>query len=159
MNTLCVFMCACVCVYMCAFVCECVCVCVRVCECACVYMCVFVRVRACVRVQEEIATLYDSFRKNNDGKNLLSAARSPAVLFTVSMIFYVASTILGLLGLESLASLSNLLMFLFIGLLLMWVYTRYSGEHRQLAIHIDQLAEVLWEHVSGLFIAGWVGGG
>lgn len=99
------------------------------------------------QLQEEIATMHESFCKHNEGKNLLSAARTPAVLFGTVVIFYVLSTFLGLLGLESLASLANLGVLGFLLLMGVWVFVRYSGEHRDLAIHIDQLADILWEHV------------
>ncbi|KAK7103242.1 atlastin-2-like isoform X3 [Littorina saxatilis] len=99
------------------------------------------------QLQEEVETLYDNYKKHNEGKNLFSAARTPAVLFSVMVIFYVLSAALGIIGLESLANLANLGMFVFLILMVTWFYIRYSGEHRQLAMHIDQLAEVLWDNM------------
>ena len=66
------------------------------------------------------------------------------------MVFYVAASVLGLIGITSLANLANLGMFIFLALLVTWLYVRYSGEHRQLGVHIDQLADLLWENVSSL---------
>ena len=97
--------------------------------------------------------MYGNFCKHNDGKNLFSAARTPAVLFTVMVVFYIGAAVMGLVGLESIANLCNLLMFVFLILLLTWFYIRYSGQHRQLAIHIDQLADILWDNVSGAPVA------
>ncbi|KAL8613745.1 hypothetical protein ACOMHN_029602 [Nucella lapillus] len=99
------------------------------------------------QLQEEILTMYESLCKNNEGKNLLSAARTPAVLFGTVIIFYIISTFLGVLGLESLSSLATLCMLVFLVLLGVWIFVRYSGEHREVGITIDQLADILWEHV------------
>ncbi|KAL8564557.1 hypothetical protein ACOMHN_003315 [Nucella lapillus] len=99
------------------------------------------------QLREEIATMYENFCKHNESKNLFSAARTPAVLFTCMVVLYMAAAVLGLLGLESLASLTNLFMLIFLVLLATWLYARYSGEQRQLAMHIDQLANVLWDNV------------
>ena len=68
-------------------------------------------------------------------------------MFTVVVIFYVVSGALGVIGLESLANLANLAMLIFLILLTTWLYLRYSGEHRNLTVAIDQLADVIWENV------------
>lgn len=99
--------------------------------------------------QAEIATLYENYQKHNNGKNLFSAARTPAVLFTMTVAFYVMASLFGLIGVESLANLANLVMVIFLVLMLTWFYVRYSGEYRSLAAHIDQLADALWDNVSG----------
>ncbi|XP_076464209.1 atlastin-2-like [Babylonia areolata] len=99
------------------------------------------------QLQEEIASMYDSFCKNNEGKNLLAAARTPAVLFGTVTIFYMVSTFVGLLGLEAVANVASLAMWAFLLLLVVWLFVRYSGEHRQVAMQIDQLADLLWEQV------------
>ncbi|XP_076441989.1 atlastin-2-like isoform X2 [Babylonia areolata] len=99
------------------------------------------------QLQEEINTMYENFCKHNESKNLFSAARTPAVLFTCMVVLYMAASVLGLIGLQSLANLANLTMFVFLLLLATWLYARYSGEQRQLASHIDQLADILWENV------------
>lgn len=92
--------------------------------------------------------MYRNFCKQNDAKNLLSAARTPAVLFTMLVVFYLAAAVMGIVGLESIANLSNLIMIVFLILLLTWFYVRYSGEQRQVGVHIDQLADTLWDNVS-----------
>ncbi|PVD26453.1 hypothetical protein C0Q70_14130 [Pomacea canaliculata] len=99
------------------------------------------------QLQAEIATLYENYQKHNNGKNLFSAARTPAVLFTMTVAFYVMASLFGLIGVESLANLANLVMVIFLVLMLTWFYVRYSGEYRSLAAHIDQLADALWDNV------------
>ena len=52
------------------------------------------------------------------------------------------------MGLETLGNMLNLVMLVFLMILITWFYLRYSGEHRNLSVAIDQLADLLWEHVS-----------
>lgn len=99
------------------------------------------------QLQEEIATMHANYRKHNESKNLFSAARTPAVLFTMVVSFYVVASIFGIVGIETLANLANLCMFIFLILMVTWFYVRYSGEYRQFSQHIDQLADILWDNV------------
>uniref|UniRef100_A0A673IFD5 Atlastin-2-like n=1 Tax=Sinocyclocheilus rhinocerous TaxID=307959 RepID=A0A673IFD5_9TELE len=103
----------------------------------------------CLRYQEqleqEIDEAYASFLKHNDGKNIFFAARTPATLFAVMFVMYVASVVTGFVGLSPAAALCNLLMGLALLSLCVWVYVRYSGEFRELGCFIDRLAETLWE--------------
>ncbi|CAL1529427.1 unnamed protein product [Lymnaea stagnalis] len=95
----------------------------------------------------DITEAYDNFARHNDSKNIFSAARTPAVLFTIVVVTYIISGFFGVCGLEMIANLFNLVMVVFLVLLAAWLYTRYSGEHRNLSLAIDQLADLLWENV------------
>ena len=100
------------------------------------------------QLETEIEELYENFKKHNEGKNIFSSARTPAVLFTVMAVAYVSSGVFGLVGLESFANLMNIVLGLFLVLLCTWVYVRYSGEHRNIGQSIDQIAELIWDNVS-----------
>ncbi|XP_062577328.1 atlastin-2-like [Saccostrea cucullata] len=97
------------------------------------------------QLEAEIEEQYENFKKHNEGKNIFSSARTPAVLFTVMAFSYVMSGVFGLVGIESLANLLNLVLGLFLILLVIWIYVRYSGEHRGVGQHIDQIAEFIWD--------------
>lgn len=99
------------------------------------------------KLEEEIMELYASFVKHNESKNIFAAARTPAVLFAIMVVCYMVAGLLGVVGLESLANLLNLIMGVALVLLSVWAYVRYSGEHRELGMHIDNLAEIIWEQV------------
>ena len=101
-----------------------------------------------ISLQADLTEQFESFVKHNESKNIFSSARTPAVLFTFVVAFYLASGIVGVVGLESLGNLFNICMLLFLMLLITWFYIRYSGEHRNISVAIDQLADTLWEHVS-----------
>lgn len=99
------------------------------------------------QLEVAIEEQYENFQKHNEGKNIFSSARTPAVLFTVMAFSYVMSGVFGLVGIESFANLLNLVLGLFLILLVIWMYVRYSGEHRGVGQHIDQIAEFIWDKV------------
>ncbi|XP_066510064.1 atlastin-2 isoform X2 [Hoplias malabaricus] len=105
----------------------------------------------CRRYQEqleaELDEAYDSFVKHNDGKNIFYAARTPATLFAVMFIMYVVSLVTGFVGINSVATLCNLIMGVTLVSLCTWAYVKYSGEFREVGSVIDQVAETLWEQV------------
>ncbi|XP_067681907.1 atlastin-2-like isoform X1 [Haliotis asinina] len=98
------------------------------------------------QLKVELEECFDNFQKHNASKNIFSAARTPAVLFTVMVASYLLAGILGVIGLESLANLLNLVMIAFLGIMCAWLYVRYSGEYREIGAYIDQLADFIWEH-------------
>ncbi|XP_030414118.1 atlastin-2 isoform X2 [Gopherus evgoodei] len=105
----------------------------------------------CRRYQEqleaELDEIYANFVKHNDGKNIFYAARTPATLFAVMFAMYIISGLTGFLGMNSIASLCNLIMGLALISLCTWAYVKYSGEFREVGTAIDQIAEALWEQV------------
>ncbi|RXM97406.1 Atlastin-2 [Acipenser ruthenus] len=108
----------------------------------------------CRRYQEqleaEIEEGYANFIKHNDGKNIFYAARTPATLFAVLFVMYVVSGVTGFIGLNTIATLCNLVMGVALLSLCTWAYIKYSGEFREVGTVIDQVAETLWEQV-GIF--------
>ncbi|XP_018518679.1 atlastin-2 isoform X2 [Lates calcarifer] len=105
----------------------------------------------CRRYQEqleaELDEAYANFSKHNDGKNIFYAARTPATLFAVMFVMYVASLVTGFVGISSVATLCNLVMGVALTALCIWAYVKYSGEFREVGGIIDQVAETLWEQV------------
>jgi hypothetical protein len=63
------------------------------------------------------AETYGNFKRHNEGKNIFSSARTPAVLFSVMTIAYFMSGFFGILGMESFASLMNWVLGIFLILL------------------------------------------
>uniref|UniRef100_A0A671UXJ6 Atlastin GTPase 2 n=1 Tax=Sparus aurata TaxID=8175 RepID=A0A671UXJ6_SPAAU len=105
----------------------------------------------CRRYQEqleaELDEAYANFSKHNDGKNIFYAARTPATLFAVMFIMYVVSLVTGFVGINSVATLCNLVMGVALTALCIWAYVKYSGEFREVGGVIDQVAETLWEQL------------
>ncbi|EMP36573.1 Atlastin-2 [Chelonia mydas] len=99
------------------------------------------------QLEAELDEIYANFVKHNDGKNIFYAARTPATLFAVMFAMYIISGLTGFLGMNSIASLCNLVMGLALISLCTWAYVKYSGEFREVGTAIDQIAEALWEQV------------
>lgn len=96
---------------------------------------------------EEVEKMYIKYSQQNEAKNVFKAARTPATLFSVLMFFYLMSGIFGLFGMYSFANVCNLGMGVFLIMLTVWAYVRYSGEYRDAGVYIDELATFLWENV------------
>ncbi|XP_017314325.1 atlastin-2 isoform X3 [Ictalurus punctatus] len=103
----------------------------------------------CRRYQEQLEAemdeAYANFVKHNDGKNIFYAARTPATLFALMFAMYVVSLVTGFVGINSVATLCNLIMGVALVSLCTWAYVKYSGEFREVGSVIDQVAETLWE--------------
>ncbi|KAM6139200.1 atlastin-2 isoform 3-T3 [Phoenicopterus ruber ruber] len=103
----------------------------------------------CRRYQEqlevEIDEIYANFVKHNDGKNIFYAARTPATLFAVMFAMYITSGLTGFLGMNSIATLCNLVLGMALISFCTWAYVKYSGEFREVGTAIDQIAEAIWE--------------
>ncbi|GCB66098.1 hypothetical protein scyTo_0014954, partial [Scyliorhinus torazame] len=99
------------------------------------------------QLEQEMDENYANFVKYNDSKNIFYAARTPATLFAVMFTMYIISGVTGFIGLNSIASLCNLVMGIALISLCTWAYTKYSGEFREFGAIIDQVAETIWEQV------------
>jgi atlastin len=102
------------------------------------------------QLQTSISDHYANFIKQNEAKNVFSAARTPAVMLACAAIFYILSGMLAIIGLLSLAFLANVLLFAFVGLFAIWAYSRYYGEAREFGQIVDHIADVLWTEVKSL---------
>ncbi|KAK8742839.1 hypothetical protein OTU49_001695 [Cherax quadricarinatus] len=98
-------------------------------------------------LEEEVGKMFLKYSQQNEAKNVFKAARTPATLFSVLMFFYLLSGIFGLFGMYSFANMCNLGMGVFLIMLTVWAYVRYSGEYRDAGVYIDELATFLWENV------------
>ncbi|CAL1575318.1 unnamed protein product [Knipowitschia caucasica] len=97
------------------------------------------------QLETEIDDVFVQYIKHNDSKNIFHAARTPATLFVVIFIMYVAAGITGFVGVDIVASLCNMILGLALITLCTWAYIRYSGEYRELGAVIDQVAGALWD--------------
>jgi atlastin len=90
---------------------------------------------------------YNNFCKRNEGKQLMNAYRTPAVLCLVMVISYIVSTILDLLGVESLSQTAVLGLYLPLFLVSVWIYIRYTGHLRDIGQIIDNFTNAVWENL------------
>lgn len=99
------------------------------------------------QLESELEETYTNLSKQNEGKNIFYAARTPATLFALMFITYVVSGVTGFIGLSTLATLANLVMGMALLSLCAWGYVKYSGEFREVGTIIDEVAEALWVQV------------
>lgn len=99
------------------------------------------------RLVKQITEAYENFVKRNEGKHILNAYRTPAVLFTVMVVSYFISSILDMLGIESLSQTAIFGLYIPLLLLGVWGYVRYSGDYREAGQAIDNAAAAIWEKV------------
>ena len=104
------------------------------------------------QLRVDVLEQFEHFQKHNESKNIFTAARTPAVLFTVMLVAYIIAGVFGVIGLESFANLCNFVMICFLVLLCTWFYLQYSGEFRPIALQIDSLATAIWDYVSSFDI-------
>uniref|UniRef100_A0A8C3G8C6 Atlastin-1 n=1 Tax=Cyclopterus lumpus TaxID=8103 RepID=A0A8C3G8C6_CYCLU len=97
------------------------------------------------QLEGEVDEVFVQYIKHNDSKNIFHAARTPATLFVVIFVMYVAAGITGFVGVDVIASLCNMILGLTLITLCTWAYIRYSGEYRELGAVIDQVAGALWD--------------
>lgn len=106
------------------------------------------------QLEGEVDEVFVQYIKHNDSKNIFHAARTPATLFVVIFVMYVAAGITGFVGVDIIASLCNMILGLALITLCTWAYIRYSGEYRELGAVIDQVAGALWDQVNTRLPAG-----
>lgn len=99
-------------------------------------------------LQKEILEAYESFQKRNESKHILNAYRTPAVLLTIMAVAYFISSILDMLGIESLSQTAVFGLYIPLLCVLVWGYVRYSGNFREAGQAIDNVTNVIWEGVS-----------
>ncbi|CAB1335636.1 unnamed protein product [Coregonus sp. 'balchen'] len=104
--------------------------------------------RYLLQLEGEVDEVFVQYIKHNDSKNIFHAARTPATLFVVIFIMYVAAGITGFVGVDIIASVCNMILGLTLITLCTWAYIRYSGEYRELGQVIDQVAGALWDQGS-----------
>lgn len=99
------------------------------------------------QLEKELDDSFVMFRQHNEGKNIFKAAGTPLTLAALAMMLYLASQVLGLLGLYPVANLLNLAMVMTFATLGAWAYLRYSGNMPEVGGMIDEGATMIWESV------------
>lgn len=97
------------------------------------------------KLEAEIAEAFENYKIINENKNIFKAANTPITLATIAMICYVASQILGLIGLYPFANVLNLAMMATFLLLATWSYVKYTGNFSEIGATIDNMSVTIWD--------------
>lgn len=108
------------------------------------------------QLEAEIEDIYVNLEKHNENKDIFAGARTPGVLIIIMVACYILAGFFGLLGLEALAFLVNLVLGITLVTLCVWLYVRYSGDYRELNVEIDKVANILLYSVSKFCIKHFV---
>ena len=95
--------------------------------------------------------------KRNEGKNIMNAYRTPGVLLIVMAIAYFVSSILSMIGIESLSRTAIFGLYVPLALMVLWGYIKYSGNFSEAGQMIDNMAGLVWEEVGYLIRECWGG--
>ena len=98
-------------------------------------------------LEKKIEESYESFVKRNESKHILNAYRTPGVLGVVMVLSYLLSSIMNMVGVESLSQMAIFGLYVPLLLLLLWMYIRYSGEFREVGQMIDNITTAIWDQV------------
>ena len=97
-------------------------------------------------LEDELGKMFVTYGKMNDSKNIFMAARTPAVLFSIVVVCYLSSGVLGLIS-SFLANLVLILLCVALLLLVVWSVSRYTGQYRDIASMIDSLTSFIFQEV------------
>ena len=90
---------------------------------------------------------YESYVKRNESKHILNAYRTPAVLGLIMVISYFISSILDMVGVDSLSDTAIFGLYIPLLLTAVWLYVKYSGNFREVGAMIDNVTTTVWENV------------
>lgn len=99
------------------------------------------------KLETQIEEAYESFVKRNESKHILNAYRTPAVLSLIMIVSYLVSSILDMVGIESLSQTAIFGLYIPLLVTALWGYIRYSGEFRELGQMIDNITATIWEQL------------
>ncbi|KAL7677747.1 hypothetical protein ACOME3_003984 [Neoechinorhynchus agilis] len=97
-------------------------------------------------LEAEIEETHQTFVKHNESKNIFALSRTPTTFIVILIASYVLSNILNALWLSSLCLLCTSVFWIAFVALIVWFYSRYTGDFKQLGDYVDQLADLIWSY-------------
>ncbi|XP_050427131.1 atlastin-like isoform X2 [Adelges cooleyi] len=99
------------------------------------------------KLETDIDEEYEQLKCHNKSKNIFTAARTPAIYFASTVVCYFLSRLVGVLRMYALAKCFSFFMGLASVTLVLWAYTRCSGEHGELIEMFDEPANIIWNNL------------
>eukprot|EP00731_Ephydatia_muelleri_P037525 Em0495g6a len=95
----------------------------------------------------QMAESYEAYVKRNEAKNIINAFRTPGVLLIVMAISYFVSSVLSMVGIESLSRTAIFGLYIPLVLVILWAYIKYSGKFSEVGQMIDNVTGSIWDEV------------
>lgn len=105
------------------------------------------------QLHEEVEKLYEEYCESNRSKHLLAGLRTPITIGGLAFLCNILSTILGLIGLSSLAYLFSNITWLAIIVVGIWAYCSWTGSYSDVSAEIDNAAKLIFEFVQEHVVA------
>ncbi|XP_072929623.1 atlastin-like isoform X2 [Epargyreus clarus] len=99
------------------------------------------------KLLKELEETYEQLRAHNESKNFFKLAGTPAVLLAAALLGYLLGALGAALPLQTLAAAGQALSIAAVAMLLVWVYSRVTGNLRDVAIQLDEFAETTRDYV------------
>ncbi|KAL4710851.1 hypothetical protein ACJJTC_012943 [Scirpophaga incertulas] len=92
---------------------------------------------------KELEEQFEQLRAHNEGKNLFRMASTPAALALVTLLCWLLAAAASSAGVVSVARLANAMALAVAAALVMWLYSRLTGNMRDQAMKLDELVETV----------------
>lgn len=92
----------------------------------------------------EIDQAFEHFEAQNKSKNMFSLFGTPMVLLVACVVCFISSRIFEFVSLMPIANLFFMVGTVDLGLLIVYMFCRYSGNYPELITSLDKAAEMIW---------------
>ncbi|XP_065833260.1 atlastin-1-like [Oscarella lobularis] len=99
------------------------------------------------QLEKQIEEAYQSFVKQNNGKNIFNAFRSPAVLIVLVVVAWLIRYPFSFFGPQILYNLFSWALVISMIALVIWTFARMTGRMRGAASVIDWTADLIWDQL------------
>ena len=96
------------------------------------------------KLEEDLQELFENYIQLNEGKNVFKSLRTPGVIFTFAVIFYVLTGMFDFLYFSALSTLCYIAALACIVSISLWAYTHFSGQYREVGQVLDHCADAVW---------------
>lgn len=92
------------------------------------------------KLERELNESFANYARHNAAKNFYASFQTPATLFVIIVVLYLVKSLLGIIGLETPANVCYCGMIVVLLALMVWVYTRATGNFAEAGSAVDSAA-------------------
>ncbi|KAJ0173421.1 hypothetical protein K1T71_010570 [Dendrolimus kikuchii] len=99
------------------------------------------------KLVEDLDDLFEQLKAHNESKNIYRMIGTPAVFALLAMVGYLVSVLGGALGIQTLVALGQAVAVASIVLCVFWIYTRLTGNMRDIGSQLDEIADTIRNYI------------